>query len=61
MVFQEPMVEFVQIDLTIDASSENSAAGVETCTGPLAPSNLCPYQSTPTYWLDENGNEFIPD
>lgn len=60
MVFREPKVEFISIDMTIDASSTGSQpAGVETCTGPLAPSNLCNYNSV--YWLDENGNEYFPD
>lgn len=59
MVFKEPKVEFIPIDLTIDANSNQSQAGVETCTGPLAPSNLCNYNNT--YWLDENGNVYSPD
>ena len=57
MVFQEPKAEFVPIDLSIDAS-EGSQAGVETCTGPLAPSNLCNYNNT--FWLDEHGNMYNP-
>ena len=58
MVFEEPKVEFVPIDLTIDASSSGSQAGLETCTGPLAPSNVCSYNNT--FWLDENGNQYSP-
>ena len=55
MVFKEPKVEFIPIDMTIDATDDQSQAGVETCTGPLAPSNLCNYNDVPM-WLDENGN-----
>lgn len=49
MVFQEPKVEFVQIDLTIDAANDGSTAGIETCTGDIAPSNTC--ASSGTFWL----------
>lgn len=57
MLFQEPKMEFVPIDLSIDAESDQSQpAGLETCTGPLAPSNLCNYNNTNDFWLDENGN-----
>ena len=60
MVFQEPKVEFISVDLTIDASSSsNDPGGVETCTGPLAPSNRCDYKNT--YWLDGNGDVWYPD
>lgn len=59
MIFQEPKMEFVPIDLTIDATDNGSQAGYETCTGPLAPSNLCNYNKT--FWLDENGNQYSPD
>jgi len=58
MVFQEPKIEFVPIDLTIDATTTSQQAGVETCTGPEAPSNVC-YNNT--YWLDENGQEYTPN
>ena len=55
MLFQEPKMEFVPIDLSIDATGKSSA-GVETCTGPLAPSNLCNYNDT--FWLDEYGRQY---
>ena len=51
-------MEFVPIDLSIDAA-EKSSAGLETCTGPLAPSNLCNYNNT--CWLDEHGNMYTPN
>lgn len=57
MLFQEPKIEFVQVDLTIDAT-ETSTPSYETCTGPDAPSNLCNYNNT--YWLDEHGNQYTP-
>ena len=60
MMCEEPKVQFVPIDLSIDATGPDSNAGLETCTGPRAPSNLCPYQETPKYWLDEHGNEWRP-
>lgn len=41
MVFQEPKVELVTIDLSINALDEQSKAGVEACTGDIAPSNNC--------------------
>lgn len=59
MLFQEPKMEFVPIDLSIDAQSDQSQAGVETCTGPLAPSNLCNYNGV--FWLDEHGNQYTPN
>lgn len=58
MIFREPKVEFVPIDLSIHAMDDSSQAGVETCTGPLAPSNVCSYAET--FWLDENGNMYMP-
>lgn len=60
MVFKEPKVEFVTVDLNIDVitSSPGGQAGYETCTGPTAPSNQCP--SYNTYWIDENGQEYYP-
>lgn len=57
MLFQEPKVEFIQINLTVDTTS-TSQAGVETCTGPEAPSNLCNYNGV--MWLDEHGNPYYP-
>ena len=56
MMFQEPKAEFVSIDLTINAQNDESLAGYETCTGPLAPSNNCVYKGE--MWLDGNGNEY---
>ena len=41
MVFQEPKVELVSIDLSINALDDGSKAGVEACTGDIAPSNNC--------------------
>ena len=58
MFLQKPEMEFVPIDLNIDSLSEQSQAGYETCTGPLAPSNICSYKDT--WWLDENGNQYTP-
>lgn len=58
MVFHEPKVVFVPMDLSIK-TEEESQAGYETCTGPLAPSHRCDYAGT--YWLDGNGNEWSPD
>ena len=59
MIFQEPKVEFVRIDLTIDASTQSNPAGYETCTGALAPSHNCP-QYNVMFW-DSTGNEYFPD
>ena len=58
MEFQKPKAEFVPIDLSINAQVENSQAGLETCTGPLSPSNVCSFNNT--FWLDENGNQYNP-
>lgn len=59
MTFQEPKAEFVSVDLTINAQEDQSQAGYETCTGPLAPSNTCPGRNE--MWLDGNGNEYYPE
>lgn len=57
MIFHEPKVTFVPIDLSI-MTSGTSNAGVETCTGPLSPSNRCDYANT--FWLDGNGGMYTP-
>ena len=57
MVFQEPRVEFVPIDMTVNAD-DTSEAGYETCTGPMAPSHKCPEYGV--MWLDGNGNAYYP-
>lgn len=59
MIFQEPKMEYVQIDLSIDAQSEQSQAGVETCTGPLSPSHKCPTYGVA--FFDSNGDMYDPD
>lgn len=58
MEFKTPKVEFVPVDLTMNALDTQSQAGFETCTGPLAPSNLCNYNET--FWLDEYGGLYDP-
>lgn len=57
MLFQEPKVEFIQVNLAIQASTP-STPSYETCTGPDAPSNVCSWNNV--YWLDENGNQYEP-
>jgi len=59
MVFQEPKVELVFIDMTANVNTTSPGqAGYEACTGPEAPSNRCDYAGT--YWLDGNGNQWSP-
>lgn len=57
MVFQEPKIEFIPINLRISADS--SQAGIETCTGPEAPSHKCPEYNV--MWLDSSGNDYYPN